>query len=46
MLFYITDVCTPNLFKTISKWEADKLYFETIIPNNGIFNKASGRVEH
>ena len=44
--FYITDVCIPNLFKTISKDENDKFYFETIARINGIFTTSSVRVEH
>ena len=28
-IFYITDVCIPNLFKTIARGENDTLYFET-----------------
>ena len=28
-IFNITDVCIPNLFKTIAAGENDKLYFET-----------------
>ena len=44
--FYITDVCIPNLFKTISKDENDTLYFETIVPISGIFTTSSVRVEH
>ena len=28
-IFYITDVCMPNLFQTIARGENDTLYFET-----------------
>ena len=27
-IFYITDVCIPNLFKTICRDEIDDLYFQ------------------
>ena len=46
LFFYITDVCVPNLFKTISRNENDKLYVETIVPIGGIFSTSSVRVEH
>ena len=45
-IFYITDVCIPNLFKTIARDENDKLYFEIIVQTNGIFTTSSVRVEH
>ena len=45
-IFYITDVCIPNLFKTIAKNENDKLYVETIVPIGGIFTTSSVRIEH
>ena len=45
-IFYITDVCIPNLFKTISRNENDNFYVETIIQTAGIFTTSSVRVEH
>ena len=45
-VFYITDVCIPNLFKTIAKDENDKLYVEVIVETSGIFTTSSVRVEH
>ena len=45
-IFYITDVCIPNLFKTIATGENDKLYVEVIVENGGIFTTSNVRVEH
>jgi len=36
-IFYITDVCIPNLFKTISRDENDDLYFQYTASFDGIF---------
>ena len=45
-IFYITDVCIPNLFKTIAQNENDKLYVEIIAEDQGIFTTSSVRIEH
>ena len=43
-IFYITDVCIPNLFKTISRDENDDLYFEYTTSFNGIFDIQTVRI--
>ena len=43
-IFYITDVCIPNLFKTICKDENDDLYFEYTTQLTGIFDSSTVRV--
>ena len=46
MLFFTSDVCIPNLFKTVAKNENDKLDVEIIVETGGIFTTSSVRVEH
>ena len=40
-IFYITDVCIPNLFKTISTGENDTLYVEYTAHWDGIFDSST-----
>ena len=43
-IFYVTDVCKPKLFKTISRDENDDLYFEYTTSSNGVFDIATVRI--
>ena len=40
-IFYITDVCIPNLFKTIAAGENDTVYVEYTTQWQGLFNSSS-----